>query len=149
MYVISQGAKEHSAEEIAQEAILKAIETTFRDNDQDTIVSWIYWKAKNLTIDRYRKRSSSEAADTDLVSDNAKSVNSNPLDGLIDQELKRQLKDCLELLSNTEQNVVSLVLDNYSYEEVSESINNSVNACHKAMSRARVKLKTCLEGKQS
>ena len=139
------------AEDIVQEAFVKALESLKDLISSECFISWIYSVTYNLCIDKLRGGGHTVRFDNDDDRDNAienSSFNEPvmvPEDYLQNEEIKRQIKDVIDGLRPDLRSVIILFYyDQMSMAEVAEAMGISENSVKTKLFSARKRIKAKL-----
>lgn len=122
----------HLAEDLCQEAFVKAFKNVHTLKDPEVFQGWLYRIARNHFFDEVRRPSNSEEAtpDLELVCDGGHTSE------LQDENL--QVRQALFRLEPKEREVLILVdMEEYSYQEAADILGLSENAVRSRVHRAR------------
>lgn len=140
------------AEEISQQALLKAMTATIADEvlqDNNKLSAWIFTTANRLLIDRGQKKSSNETSASEHVSEVVTDSGDRPDVEQIYMEDWKRFRKCEQRLSDDERFVIWERLNGVSHKEIATVREwDSVNKSEKLQSSAKRKLKACMEGKE-
>jgi RNA polymerase sigma-70 factor (ECF subfamily) len=144
------------AEDLAQEAFIKAFKAVDRYDPKYKFSSWIFKIANNLTIDHLRKRKldtvsidgsphatdAEQRAQTRLV---IESTDEDPLEYVQNRELGSQIERAIGLLRPEYKTAVLLRhVEGYAYEEIADIMEVPLGTVKTYLHRARKELKDCL-----
>ena len=124
------------AEELCQEAYIKAFAAIASLDEPERVVSWLFRILKNLVFDRFRLvsvRSEKASEDLDLLEDPAVRQ-----EGREDFLYIRELLQCLEAMDRAV--VLAVHLEGYSYCETAELLGLTEDAVRSRLQRARKKM---------
>lgn len=140
------------AEDIVQEAFMKALESLDKLNSSESFSGWIYSVTYNLCIDKLRGGKRVARFETEDDRDNAieNSALNEPVmvteDYMQNEEIKRQIKDVIDGLRPDMRSVIILFYyDQMSIAEIAETMNLSESGVKSKLYQARKKIKTKLE----
>jgi RNA polymerase sigma factor (sigma-70 family) len=102
---------------------------------------WLYRIARNLVIDRSRRRRPDLAEDLDQQTDQR---SAHALDRLIEEERRLALQHCLEQLTATARDLVRGRLGGESYPELCARLGMSSDQAYKAFHTAVQQLRSCV-----
>jgi len=147
---------EHDAEEIVQDALLKAYRSLERFESRSNFGTWVYRICANCALDRMRKQKSEDsrretpAADTDEGApgplDTAASSDPGPDRLALSGEVNTAVCTAMDLLSGPERTAfVMRHVDGFSIEEIAETLSISIGATKNTVFRAVQKLRKQLE----
>jgi RNA polymerase sigma factor (sigma-70 family) len=136
------------AEDIVQQTFEKAFLKIHTLQDDQKIEAWLIQICKRTAIDYWRKNKKERDL---LVSDDI--LYSHKASETIDDEIERQmlieeLMNCLNNISFEHQNILQKkYLNGLTYKEIAIELGATEGSIREALSRARKKLKTCLQRK--
>ena len=140
------------AEDIVQEAFMKALESLSELNSSESFSGWIYSVTYNLCIDKMRGGKRVARFETEDDRDNAieNSALNEPVmvpeDYMQNEETKRQIKDVIDgLRPDMRSAVILYYYDQMSIAEIAETMNLSESSVKSKLYQARKKIKTKLE----
>lgn len=128
------------AEDLVQTTILKALknEESFSSSNNSSLDAWMITILKNSFIDSTRKKKEQ------LLGEDIPEVEIQGEQSLSDS--KRMLSMCIEKLSQTDREIISMVKVGESYSFIAEVLNTTVGNIKKRVCLARKDLSLCLEG---
>ncbi|MEM8913510.1 MAG: sigma-70 family RNA polymerase sigma factor [Planctomycetota bacterium] len=138
----------HDAEEVTQEAFIKAFVklNTFQHNSQ--FFTWLYRVAFNIALSRKRRRQVRISLDQqredagDEVIDSADGVDA----GLIREDHVSLVRTALATLSDQHQAILVLrEMNEASYEEIAQVLELSIGTVRSRLNRARTQLRLAIE----
>jgi RNA polymerase sigma-70 factor, ECF subfamily len=147
----------HDAEEIVQEAFLRAYQKLEQFASQANFATWVYRIAANYTIDRMRQRKQEDARRPAPSPEMADDVESDPLRQIPDAgpsperltqsvELRKEMEDALASLTTAERTAfVMRHCDGCGMEEIAQVLRCSSSATKNTVFRAVQKLRHALE----
>jgi len=136
------GSKD-GAEDIAQEAFLRAYQSIRGFRFKSSFFTWLYRIAVNLCL-REMRRKKSLSLETGSP---APSSDDDPLDKIEKEEIVKHLHRSLDRLKEREKMVLVLrEMEELSYEEISRIMDYPLGTVKSAISRAREKLRDHLMG---
>jgi len=146
---------EHDAEEIVQDAFLRAYRRLDRFESRSNFGTWLYRICANCALDRLRKQrtedtrreqaTETEDGATDPL-DTAQSADPAPDRLAMSGELGAGVRAAMETLSGTERTAfVMRHVDGFSIEEISQTLDVSIGATKNTIFRAVQKLRKHLE----
>ena len=149
-------ANEHDAEEIVQDALLKAYRSLNRFESRSNFGTWLYRICANCALDRMRKQKAEDirrdtpAADADEGAldalDTAAASDPGPDRLAMSSEVNAAVCTAMDLLSGPERAAfVMRHVDGFSIEEIAETLSISVGATKNTVFRAVQKLRRQLE----
>lgn len=128
------------AEDLVQTTILKALKNkeSFSNSNNSSLDAWMITILKNSFIDSTRKKKEQ------LLGEDIPEVEIQGEQGLSDSE--RMLSMCIEKLSQTDKEIISMVKVGESYSFIAEVLNTTAGNIKKRVCLARKDLSLCLEG---
>ncbi|HOM03599.1 MAG TPA: sigma-70 family RNA polymerase sigma factor [Acetivibrio sp.] len=145
------------ASELAQEVFLKAYKSIKNFKGDSLFNTWIYKVATNACLDEIRKRKNKKVVflDEDIefngneIKRQIKDDSPGPELTAEDNELKRAVKDSINMLSEEYRTVIVLRdIQGFSYEEISQIIKCPEGTVKSRINRARQALKKILQQKK-
>jgi len=147
---------EHDAEEIVQDALLKAYRSLEKFESRSNFGTWVYRICANCALDRMRKQKSEDsrrdvpAADADEGAldalDTAAASDPGPDRLALSGEVNAAVCRAMDLLSGPERTAfVMRHMDGFSLEEIAETLSISIGATKNTVFRAVQKLRKQLE----
>lgn len=136
------------AEDVAQEAFVKAFSklATFKQNS--SFYTWLYRIAINIAISRHRRKKPKSSLDEYRMNVGHEPVDesNHPSKNLDLEERAAQVQAALELLSEQHRTIIVLrEIDDLDYEAISELLDLPVGTVRSRLHRARNQLRTYLE----
>ncbi|MCK5883307.1 MAG: RNA polymerase sigma factor [Bacteriovoracaceae bacterium] len=139
-YLYYQCKDQSIAEELAQEAFLRVYRFRESYDPQKNFKGWLFTIARNLMMDHFRKKSEVQLGEG--VVENT-TIDEN-IDGseiiLIGKADRQILKEALEKLPATQNEALSLWMEELSYEEMAHIMRKSAQAVKNLVHRARKNL---------
>jgi len=144
----------HDAEDLTQEAFLRAFRSYSSYNQALPFQNWIYRIIGNLHIDRYRRKPKAQvlSLDAKLRSQNGEVAvempdwSMNPVDAAVATELEGAMQRALsELPENFRTAVVMVDIEGLSYEETAEAMQTSIGTVRSRVFRGRQMLRDRVE----
>lgn len=135
------------AEEVSQDAFIKAYRSLPRFKGQSKFSTWIYRVAYNTCLDRLKKNKKhlSDVAIDEFTQHQIKTLD-NALDNMEQQEYNQTIQDCLNLLPGDDNFLLTLYyFEEHSLEEISKIVGISVNNAKVKIFRSRKKLAAILK----
>jgi RNA polymerase sigma-70 factor, ECF subfamily len=129
------------AEDVAQEALLKILETASRYRPMATFRSYFYRVLTNLCIDSTRKKHPTPTSDIPEIADPSLS----PTEALIEEERRARIRTALDTLPPNQR--AAMILRHYeglSYAEIARILGVSPKAVEGLISRAGTSLQSRL-----
>lgn len=131
----------HAAEDVAQDAFIKAYENLGRLRRGAAFGPWLLQITRRRALDAVRERASRAA-----LEEKAPSLTSSRRDGRLEEEARRLLEAVMDL-RESERNVVLLrYLDGHSVRAISAQTGRTVGTITKQLSRAYAHLRKKLRG---
>jgi RNA polymerase sigma-70 factor (ECF subfamily) len=143
------------AEDAVEETVLHIMSRLdkFRDRDGDSvknqIVIYIRAVARNAAIDAYRKKKRRGGREIPMPEDAPEPEDDAPIpeEIVLTRELQKTVQDALNLLPRITKDAVTLFyLEDYSYEEIADTLAIPVSQVKGRLFRARKKLREILGG---
>ncbi len=132
------------ADDIAQEALMLALQKVGQLKDIAAFDSWIYTILNNVWLGHLRKHKPKEDIENIIITDN-----SSPEHEMFAQQIDLIVRDAISDLPNGQRQVVTLVdLDGLSYSEVSNILQIPIGTVMSRLSRARSSLALTISRKQ-
>lgn len=129
-------------DEVSQEAWLRMWRGLQGQFDGANFRAWMFQIARNLLIERTRRRQPGELAEDEWIAD----VRSSEVSaGLNQLEELQALEHCLGQLEEREAKVFRGLMTGLAYEEICQQQGLDSGAAYKASHSAKQKLKTCVE----
>lgn len=151
-FALKNVRSKEDAEDIVQEAFMKALESLGELNSSESFSGWIYSVTYNLCIDKMRGGKRVARFETEDDRDNAieNSALNEPVmvpeDYMQNEETKRQIKDVIDgLRPDMRSAVILYYYDQMSIAEIAETMNLSESGVKSKLYQARKKIKTKLE----
>ena len=142
-YVLSLIGNRHDAEDILHDCIVKIYASAKNYRPQGKPFAWIIRIAKNLCIDRMRRRKK------EAVSSLGDEADSLPVDPIADAEDRLMLQSFLSALSPEERQIVSLhLISGFTFREIAKALGNLAPTVMTKYRRALIKLRKEYEGKE-
>ncbi|MFB9078238.1 RNA polymerase sigma factor [Flavobacterium procerum] len=137
------------AEETAQDTFVKVYKSLSKFKGDSKFSTWIYKIAYNTCLDRLKKNKKEDAnISIDEFSPNLVKTMDDALSLLEENERKKTIQNCLNLLSADENVLLTLFyFDDQSLEEISKIMNISANNAKVKLFRSRQKLAVVLRAK--
>lgn len=150
-FALKNVRSKEDAEDIVQEAFMKALESLSELNSSESFSGWIYSVTYNLCIDKMRGGKRVARFETEDDRDNAieNSALNEPVmvpeDYMQNEEIKRQIKDVIDGLRPDLRSVIILFYyDQMSMAEVAETMGISESSVKTKLFSARKRIKTKL-----
>lgn len=139
-YAYSRLLDKSSAEDITQNAFMIALEKikTYEHNGVSSIKSWFFGIARNLMLNKYKKKEAENGFDEDFTT----SFNDERiLEKAISKDLLKNVTSFIETLSPTIQEVIRLrVWDEMSFAEIADILGKNESAVKMAFYRGLEKI---------
>ena len=147
----------HDAEEIVQEAFLRAYQKLQQFASQANFATWVYRIAANYAIDRMRQRKKEDARRQAPSAEMSDDVDQDPLRQIPDAaptperltqsvELRKEMQNALETLTPAERTAFVLRhCDGCGIEEIARTLKSNTSATKNTVFRAVQKLRHALE----
>lgn len=147
---------EHDAEEVVQEAFLRAYRNLGQFGSRANFGTWVYRIAANYAIDRMRQRKN-EDAKRKTPSATEEELEQDPLDLVADEkptpdrlaanlELRKKMQEALKELSSSERTAfVMRHWEGCAIEEIAEVLKSTTSAAKNTVFRSVQKLRRALE----
>lgn len=142
---------QYLAEDLFQETFIKVIDTlrTGRYNEEGKFAPWVMRIAYNLCIDYFRRVKRTPGivtGDGDDIFKVMKFEESNTDDHIQLERFESKLKDLVEMLPEEQKEVVMLRhFFNFSFKEIAEYTNCSINTCLGRMRYALINIRKLME----
>jgi RNA polymerase sigma-70 factor, ECF subfamily len=128
-YCILLTGNREAAQDICQEALIKAMDSLHRLKKPESYFTWLFRMTKNLFIDRVRVSREHETLDESIATS---SMDSETRDTVL------RVRQAMMELSDDERQVILLVdLEGYSYAETAEIMELSEDGVRARLQRAR------------
>lgn len=145
------------AQEISQEAFIKAFKSIKQFNNNSTFTTWLYRITTNTCIDFLRKSKNKQAMSLDMeislnndsnIRIEVASKEDTPDIIYEKMELKKTIYSALDHLKEEQKSVVILKdIQGFNYEEISEILNIPIGTVRSRLNRSRKYLKELLQDK--
>lgn len=147
----------HDAEEIVQEAFLRAYQKLEQFASQANFATWVYRIAANYSIDRMRQRKKEDARRQAPSAEMSEDVDQDPLRQVPDAaptperltqsvELRREMENALQSLTPAERTAFAMRhCDGCGIEEIAAALRSNSSAAKNTVFRAVQKLRHALE----
>lgn len=132
------------AEDLTQEALIRAYESRHRYQRDLPFINWLYRIMVNLHIDevRRRKRAPTESLDALPALAEIADRDSDPAEQVLSREIDGRIQEALQSLSDEFRVAVTLCdVEDFSYEEIAEIMNCSIGTVRSRVHRGREKLR--------
>ena len=132
---------EHDAQDMAQEALIKAWRSLKKFNLKAAFSTWLYKIAINTCLDELRKRKNYTQSIEDLSEKGYTIKDEKNQNFADDSDRKCQISQAMDKLETKEKLIIVLKdVQGYSYEEIGEIIACPVGTVRSRLSRSRKKL---------
>lgn len=143
-YALSLIGNRHDAEDILHDCIVKIYASAKSYRPQGKPFAWIIRIAKNLCIDRMRRRKKESAAS---LEDEAKDLTVDPI---AETEDRLMTESFLSALSSEDRQIVSLhLISGFTFREIAKSLGMPPPTVMTKYRRAMIKLRKEFEGKEN
>lgn len=137
-FVLQMVGNYHTAQDITQEAFIKAYHGINSFQPQARFSTWLYKIARNLCIDFFRQRKSPE-----VITELAAVSTCSPEEEFITLEFHRELGKAVMALKEEYKTVFCLrIYQNLSYGEIAEVVECPVGTVRSRLARAREMVRT-------
>jgi len=149
-YIYRLVGNNYEAEDLAQEAFIKAFQKFESLEDRDKARSWLYSIARNVTIDYFRRNKHRSIPLDEMILDNyARATAVDYRDDVLKKEVSKEIASALEKLSEQDRMIVKLLyFEGFSYKEIGEVLNINQNTLKSRLHRARKVLLTVMQTRQ-
>lgn len=138
----------HLAEDLTQETFAAAWAGIGTFSGSASLATWLHRIAYRKFVDDRRRRQPLKAVEQDQLAERVRSDAPGPLDEVLSSEQSRRLYRALARLAPAERDVVVLhYLQDLSYREMAEVLDEPAGTVKWRTSQALAKLKTLLEGR--
>lgn len=138
-------------DDIAQEVFIRVHRSVLRFKFGASVFSWIYRITMNLCIDEIRKRKIKRVISLDFLSEDALEKNRKskdyklPSDSMLIEEKQQVIQSALHRLTPEHREVLVLrEYQDFSYNEIAETLGLSIQAVKSRIFRARMELRNLL-----
>ena len=137
------------AEEVAQDTFVKIFNSLEKFKGDSKFSTWIYKVAYNTCLDRIKKNKKDEGNILiDDFSEHLVKTMENALSKMVDEERKKSIQDCLNLLPSDERFLLTLFyFEDQSLEEIAKIMDITSNNVKVKLFRSRQKLASILKQK--
>lgn len=137
------------AEEVAQDTFIKVFNSLEKFKGDSKFSTWIYKVAYNTCLDRMKKNKKDEGnINIDDFSEHLVKTMENALSKMMDEERKKSIQDCLNLLPSDEGFLLTLFyFEDQSLEEIAKIMDITANNAKVKLFRSRKKLASILKEK--
>jgi len=137
------------AEEVAQDTFIKVFNSLDKFKGDSKFSTWIYKVAYNTCLDRMKRNKKEEGnINIDDFSEHLIKTMENALSKMIDEERKKSIQDCLNLLPSDEGFLLTLFyFEDQSLDEIAKIMNITANNAKVKLYRSRQKLASILKEK--
>jgi len=132
---------EQDAQDMAQEALIKAWKSLRKFNLKAAFSTWLYKIAVNTCLDELRKRKYNTQSIEDLSEKGHTIKDEKNIDFEKKSDLRYELKQAMDKLETKEKLIIVLKdVQGYSYDEIGEILDCPVGTVRSRLSRSRKKL---------
>lgn len=137
------------AEEVAQDTFIKVFNSMGKFKGESKFSTWIYKVAYNTCLDSIKKNKKDEGnISIDDFNEHLIKTVENALSKMVDEERKKAIQDCLNLLPSEEGFLLTLFyFEDQSLEEIAKIMNITANNVKVKLYRSRQKLTSILKEK--
>jgi RNA polymerase sigma-70 factor (ECF subfamily) len=139
-------------DDIFQQTWLKAIDNLPKYQDQSNFGAYLKTIARNLIIDRARKKKRQGVVfefNADILSEvHNDKISDMPWFELTEAEMQHGYEEALKVLSKEQRQVYDLRCQNLSFKEIAKRLNLSINTVLSQMNYAKKKLQSVLKTKE-
>lgn len=137
------------AEEVAQDTFIKIFNSLDKFKGESKFSTWIYKVTYNTCLDRIKRNKKDEGNITiDDFSEHLFKTMENALSKMVEEERKKSIQDCLNLLPSEEGFLLTLFyFEDQSLEEIAKIMNITANNVKVKLYRSRQKLASILKEK--
>jgi len=137
------------AEEVAQDTFIKVFNSLSKFKGDSKFSTWIYKVAYNTCLDRMKKNKKNEGNITiDEFSEHLVKTMDTALSQMVDEERRKSIQDCLNLLPSEEGFLLTLFyFDDQSLDEIAKIMDITPNNAKVKLFRSRKKLALILKAK--
>jgi RNA polymerase sigma-70 factor (ECF subfamily) len=130
------------AEDIAQEAIIKAYRALTKFDGRSAFSTWLYRIISNTVIDMARSRSRRPAASLDIIGDRCDpDPDGNPVEYAETNLLQDEIQSALLKLSSAQRAILIMRdIHDYSYQEIAQMLGISIGTVKSRVHRGRTAL---------
>ncbi len=151
-FIFRMIAQRDTAEDLTQEVFVRVYKSVERYRPQAHISTWILTIARNLTLNELRRHQPAVSLDAPLMGEDSDMQRqlTDPRSVGADEELIRQekveaIKEAIASLPENQRTAVLLRrYEEFSYEQIAQTMNLSVEAVKSLLSRAKENLKVNL-----
>ncbi len=142
------------AEEVTQDAFVRAHRGLENFRGDASFSTWLYQIATNLAHNKYwywfrRKRAESISMDQSISEDGTMTIedvipdrSEDPAQNTVTNELANRVTECLPALSEKQREILTLrIVQNLTYEEISQKLSISLGTVKSRIARARENLR--------
>ncbi|MDI3535244.1 MAG: hypothetical protein PWQ82_1609 [Thermosediminibacterales bacterium] len=135
------------AEDVSQEAFLKAYYSIKKLNSEYAFVSWLSRIVTNLSTDKLKRRGKEKVATQQWINEHA-AFSGNWRDPIEDKELELNIRKALQKLSTQHRNIIVLRdVQGFSYEEIAKILKVPVGTVKSRIHAARLALREKLQNR--
>lgn len=134
------------AEDLVQEACLRALQATRRPAPEDNLKSWLFTILHNVWRNELRRRRPEPLEDNVLLFEPAAPKAQGPDETLAQTLLEERVRDAVETLPAAFREIVMLrCVEEFSYQQIAGIVGCPAGTVMSRLSRARALLRHCLE----
>ena len=141
------------AEDLTQEVFLKIYKAGPTYQPQSKFLTWVYQIARNISLNELRKKNpvsldqTMDSEDGEYQKEYADTRTQNPFQKVSQEEIQSMIREAVASLPENQRMAVLLKrYENFSYEEIAETLDCSVKAVKSLLNRAKENLKEKLLG---
>jgi RNA polymerase sigma-70 factor (ECF subfamily) len=143
----------HDAQEISQEAFLKAFKSIQTFHQESSFTTWLYRITINTCLDELRKRKNKQTlslnyetkSESDSYQIELPSKSDTPDQVFEKKDLRKTIYDAIDSLKEDQRNVIILKdIQGFQYEEISKILNIPIGTVRSRINRARQNLQQIL-----
>jgi len=149
-YIYRLVGNNYEAEDLAQEAFIKAFQKFESLEDRDKARSWLYSIARNVTIDYFRKNKHRSIPLDEMILENyARATAVDFRDDVLRREVSQEVSKHVAALSVQDRMIVKLLYyEGFSYKEICDVLNINQNTLKSRLHRARKTLLAVMQERQ-
>lgn len=141
-----RGLEDEDAEDTTQDAIVIALEKGVEKNGEDALMGFTDITARRKLIDLARRNQMKRRRHVPIEDESTFNLHQStlPEQETINRERKAEIRRAIRSLSEEQQEVMLLVMEGYSNEEIAEYTNTNPVTIRTRISKARAKLRELL-----
>jgi len=139
-YVLKRVKNLVDAEDIVQEALLKAYQHLATLRDKEKFAGWLYAIASNLCASWLRKQNNNQKS-LEIMSNNPQPETATPLEILLQQEFSDSVVKAVQALPDKNRRIFTLYLDGVSYKDIASTLNISQTTVSGRLQTAKKQLR--------